>query len=54
MCTYSIFKGNYVPAFLSIFWPFIGSLLSFPCAVGYGIGIYELPFMERLGYKSEG
>jgi hypothetical protein len=33
MYAYFIFKGNYVPAFLAIFWPFIGSLVSFPCAV---------------------
>jgi hypothetical protein len=53
MCAYFIFRGNYIPAVLSICWPFIGSLVSFPCAVGSGIGIYELRFMEKLGFDLE-
>jgi hypothetical protein len=51
MTVYFVVKGAYLLALLSITWPFLSGLISFPCAVGYGIGVYELRFLEKMGYK---
>jgi hypothetical protein len=51
MCIYFLYEGNYIPAVLAIIWPWIGSVVSFPCVIGPGIGIYEKEFMRKLGYS---